>query len=249
MKPLFVIFCILLSSVAFAADNVGLMHAPIDSHNQASLQRGAKYYMNYCSGCHSLKYMRYDVLAKGIGITDSEGKVLTDLLKDNLMFATKKVSEPIVVAMQPQDSVKWFGVAPPDLSLETRARGVDWVYSFLHNFYEDKTRPWGVNNLTYKGVGMPHVLAPLQGEQVPVYETPNHSPTMPHLVGLRLEKKGRLTPKEYDQMVSDIVNFLAYVADPIKNYREHIGKFVLLFLLILSVFAYLLKREYWKDIH
>lgn len=211
--------------------------APVDVSDYASIQRGARIFMDVCSGCHSLKYERYDSLAKGIQITDENGKVLEDLVKNDLIFTGESIYSPIETAMRPVDAAKWFGIAPPDLTLEVRYRGADWVYDYLRSFYVDPTRPYGVNNLIYPSVAMPHVLLNLQGEQV-------LTPT-----GLRLAKAGKMTPKEYDSAVADIVNFLAYVAEPHQLERHRIGIWVLVFLGIFLVFSYLLKREYWKDVH
>jgi ubiquinol-cytochrome c reductase cytochrome c1 subunit len=211
--------------------------APIDLSDYASMQRGARLFMDLCSGCHSLKYERYDALAKGIQITDENGKVLEDLVKSDLMFAGDSLFSPIVTAMRPEDAAKWFGIAPPDLTLEVRYRGADWVYNFLRTFYLDASKPWGVNNLVYPSVAMPHVLLNLQGEQV---LTPS---------GLKLAKPGSMSPPEFDQATADLVNFMAYVAEPTKLERHRIGIWVLVFLAIFLVFSYLLKREYWKDVH
>ena len=211
--------------------------APIDLSDYASLQRGARLYMNECSGCHSLKYTRYDSLAKGIEITDEDGKVLDAIVKDNLIFTGVPLTSPIYTALQPQEGESWFGVAPPDLTLVARYRGVDWLYTYLRSFYADPKRPWGVNNLVYPDVAMPHVLLNLQGEQV---LTDN---------GLKLVKPGKLSVSAYDTAVADLVNFLSFVAEPVQLERRKIGAWVLVFLGIFLVFSYLLKKEYWKDVH
>ncbi len=216
---------------------VKLDKAPIDLTDYASLQRGARLFMNECSSCHSLKYTRYDALAKGIEITDENGNVLDALVKQDLMFAGDSLSDPIQSAMTTADAEKWFGIAAPDLTLVARYRGVDWLYTYLRTFYVDPTRPWGVNNLVYPSVAMPHVLLNLQGEQT-------LTPT-----GLKLTKQGTMTSVEYDRAVADLVNFLSYVGEPVQLERRKIGVWVLVFLGIFLVFSYLLKREYWKDIH
>jgi ubiquinol-cytochrome c reductase cytochrome c1 subunit len=217
--------------------------AGTDINNINSLQRGARNFMNYCSGCHSLKYLRYNRMAADLKIPEAE-------LVKNLMFTTDKSFETINVAM-PADSESWFGKQPPDLSLMARARGTDYLYSFLHGFYADKARPWGVNNLYLPAVAMPHVLQGLQGLQKPVFKTEpdEHGGTRTVLTGVEIMSAGSLKAEEYDQFVRDLVNFLDYAAEPIKAEREALGLWVTLFLLVFFVFAYLLKKEYWKDIH
>lgn len=215
---------------------VALQPAPVDVTDYASIQRGARLYMDVCSGCHSLKFERYDSLAKGIQITDDEGKVLEDLVKRDLMFVGDSIYNPINTAMTADDGAKWFGIAPPDLTLEVRYRGADWVYNYLRTFYIDPERPWGVNNLVYPSVAMPHVLLNMQGEQIMTN------------TGLKLVKPGTMTPEQYDRAVADLVNFLAYVAEPKQLERRQIGGWVLVFLGIFMVFSYLLKREFWKDV-
>jgi len=218
---------ILLLLLAFSTSGVGeeaavaFDRAPIDITDQPSLQRGAQLFMNHCAGCHSLKYVRYSSMAKGIGIVDKNGQLLEQAVKENLLFSGEKISDAILTGMRKQDAINWFGIAPPDLSLVSRTRGVNWLYSYLRSFYLDDSRPWGVNNRIYPEVSMPHVLYDLQN---------------------------RLSPEAYNAVVTDLVNFLAYVGEPIQNTRKHIGLWVLLFLGICLVFAVLLKREYWKDI-
>ena len=220
--------------------------APLESgtdiKNIGSLQRGARNFMNYCSGCHSLTYLRYNRMAADLKIPESE--------LPNLMFTSDKVFDTINSAM-PKDAESWYGKQPPDLSLMCRERGVDYCYSFLKGFYVDKTRPWGVNNLYLPGAAMPHVLASLQGLQKPVFknEPDDRGSARMVLVGVESMTPGALKPEEYDQFVRDIANFLDYAAEPIKAKRESMGVFVMLFLLVFFVFAYLLKKEYWKDVH
>lgn len=227
-----------LAPVAMAASGViHLDKAPLDPSDYASLQRGARLYMDNCSGCHSLKYTRYDALAKGLEITDEDGKVLDALVKQNLMFVGETLAAPIQTAMLKVDAENWFGIAPPDLTLVARYRGADWLYTYLRTFYADPQRPWGVNNLVYPDVAMPHALLSLQGEQV-------LTPT-----GLKLVKQGTMSVAEYDAAIADLVNFLSFVAEPVQLERRKIGAWVLVFLGILLVFSYLLKREYWKDVH
>lgn len=233
---------ILLVNNALASDSntalvASLPAAKVDVTDYASLQRGARVYMDVCSGCHSLKYTRYDSLAKGIQITDDSGKVLDDIVKNDLLFTGDSLTASIQTAMRENDAANWFGMAPPDLTLEARYRGADWLTKYLHGFYFDPERPWGVNNLVFPGVAMPHVLLEWQGEQI---LTDN---------GLQLVKAGKLTPAQYEQLVADLVNFLCYISEPNQIQRHKTGIIVLVFLGIFAVFSYLLKREYWKDVH
>jgi ubiquinol-cytochrome c reductase cytochrome c1 subunit len=222
---------------------VRLLESATDIKSTESLQRGARNFMNYCSGCHSLKYLRYSRLAADLKIPETE-------LVKNLIFTSAKSFEEINTAM-PADSTDWFGKQPPDLTLMARERGVDYIYSYLKGFYIDKTRPWGVNNLYLAGTAMPDVLAPLQGLQNPVYKSEKdpHGSAKMVLVAVAAMSPGAMKPEEYDQFVRDIANFLDYAAEPIKDTRQSMGIFVMLFLLVFFVFAYLLKKEYWKDVH
>ena len=221
---------------------IAFQHAGTDISNTESLQRGARNFMNYCSGCHSLKYLRYNRLAADLKIPESE--------LGNLMFTTDKSFETINSAM-PKDSEDWFGKQPPDLSLMARARGTDYLYSYLKGYYVDKTRPWGVNNLYLPSTAMPHVMQSLQGLQKPVYKNEPDAQGNAQMVlsSLAIMTTGAMKPEEYDQFVRDIVNFLDYAGEPVKEKRQSMGVFVTLFLLVFFVFAYLLKKEYWKDVH
>lgn len=233
------------AGVALAEEGeIALLHAGTDIDNVSSLQRGARDFMNYCSGCHSLKYLRYNRMATDLKIADSE-------LAANLMFTSDKSFDTINSAM-PADALTWFGKQPPDLSLIARARGgPDYIYAFLKGFYVDKTRLWGVNNFYLPNAAMPFVLAPLQGLQKPVFknEPDEHGDAKMVLSGVELMTPGSLKPEEYDQFVRDITNFLDYAGEPIKAKRESMGRYVILFLLVFFVFAWLLKKEYWKDVH
>ncbi len=221
---------VFLPIVAFANEAAIGVTAPIDATDYASLQRGARTFVNNCLNCHSANYMRYNRL-KDIGLTEQQ-------IKDNLLFAGEKVGDTMSIAMNPKDAKKWFGVAPPDLSVEVRARGADWVYAYLRGFYRDSTTATGWNNTVYDKVAMPHVLYELQGEQILNHET--HQ--------LELTKPGKLTPSEYNVFVGDLTNFMAYMAEPAKEQRKHLGWYALLFLGVLLVLAKKLKKEYWKDI-
>jgi len=245
-KPLIAILFALLPAVALAAGghDVHLDKANIDPGNKESLQRGAKVFVNYCMSCHSAKYQRYNRMARDLGIREDD-------VIENLMFTGEKIGDHMDVAMTKADGKAYFGAAPPDLTLVARVRGVDWLYSYLRSFYLDGSRPFGVNNLVFPNVGMPHVMWELQGWQKPVYKTVTDSEGHEHQVveGLELAEPGTQAPAEYDRTVRDLVNFLAYMGEPIKLERQRLGIKVLLYLLVFFVIAYLLKKEYWKDIH
>ena len=245
-KPLIAILFALLPAVALAAGghDVELDKANIDPANKESLQRGAKVFVNYCMSCHAAKYQRYNRVARDLGIREDD-------VIEYLMFTGDKIGDHMDVAMTKADGKAYFGAAPPDLTLVARVRGVDWLYSYLRTFYLDDTRPFGVNNLVFPNVGMPHVLWELQGWQKPVYETVTDSEGHEHQVveSLELVEAGTQTPAEFDRTVRDLVNFLAYMGEPIKQERQRLGIKVLLYLLVFFVIAYLLKKEYWKDIH
>jgi ubiquinol-cytochrome c reductase cytochrome c1 subunit len=217
--------------VVSASESISLDKAPIDAADHESLQRGARTFVNYCLNCHSANYMRYNRLLE-IGLTEKQ-------IKDNLMLAGEKIGDTMKVAISKKDAAKWFGAAPPDLSVEVRARGADWVYTYMRGFYRDSSRATGWNNTVFDKVGMPHVLYELQGEQELNHET--HT--------LKLVKPGKLSVEEYDVLVGDLTNFMAYMAEPAKHQRNQLGWFVLLFLGVLLVLTYKLKKAYWKEIH
>ena len=223
--------------------------------NDASLQNGAKLAVNYCMGCHSFKYSRWQRVADDIGIPHG-------IMMDNMVFTGQKIGELMDIAMPPEESKSWFGAVPPDLTLVARARSPEWVYTYLRNFYKDDSRPLGVNNKVYKDVGMPHALLDLQGlpecgfgQAVSAYgglkrDLITGEDILDDPCGrYNIEQTGTLTPEEFDVAVFDLVNFLTYVAEPMAEERKHIGKLVILFLLLLLVFVVLLNREYWKGIH
>ncbi len=229
MKKLFLVL-IMLPLLSVANEVRIDVTAPIDASDHASLQRGAKTFINNCLNCHSANYMRYNRL-QDIGLTAKQ-------IKDNLLFAGEKVGDTMTVAMNPKDAKKWFGVVPPDLSVEVRARGADWVYAYMRGFYRDETTPTGWNNIVYDKVAMPHVLYEMQGEQVLNHET--HK--------LELIKPGKLSPSEYNAYVGDLTNYMAFMAEPGKQQRQLMGWWVLLFLGVLLLLAKTLKKAYWKDI-
>jgi len=245
MKKLILSLLFFLPATVMASSgSVHLDPANVDITDQASLQRGAKYFVNYCLNCHSAKYMRYQSMT-ALGLTQEQ-------IEENLMFTTDKVGSLMTVAINPADAAEWFGAAPPDLTLEARLRGVDWIYTYLRSFYADPTRPFGVNNTVFPSVGMPHVLQELQGIQQPVWEeTTGHDGT-PHKVieGLELvEGSGKLSKDEYDQVARDLTTYLSWLAEPVQQERKQLGIWVLLFLAVFTVLAYFLKKEYWKDVH
>jgi ubiquinol-cytochrome c reductase cytochrome c1 subunit len=217
--------------------------ANVDVGNVPSLQRGARNFVNYCLGCHSAQYVRYNRLAQDLQISE-------DQLIANLMFAAEKPQETMTIAMRAEDAKRWFGVAPPDLSLIARSRGADYLFNFLRGFYVDASRPTGVNNVMLPNAAMPHVLWELQGAQEAVLEDralPGGG-TETVLEELRLASPGKLSPEQYDQFVRDIVNFLVYVGEPMQLERQRLGLWVLAFLLVFGILAYLLKQEIWKDV-
>ncbi|MBO8086280.1 MULTISPECIES: cytochrome c1 [unclassified Marichromatium] len=243
MRKLIIATLLLLSPVTLLASGGGahLEDADIDLHDKASLQRGAKYFVNYCMGCHSLQYMRYNRMAEDLGIDEIS-------LRENLIFGDAKPGDLMTNSMRPEDGEKWFGTAIPDLTLVTRWRSPDWVYTYLKSFYVDDTRPYGVNNVLFPLVGMPHVLGGLQGVQQPVMSE-SHDGGEAIAVGVELVEEGTLSTEEYDTMVRDITAFLTYAGEPMKLERQRLGLYVLLFLGVFFLIAYFLKKEYWKDIH
>jgi ubiquinol-cytochrome c reductase cytochrome c1 subunit len=238
------------STVAFAAgDSVMLDRAPIKLNDQASLQRGAAMFINYCLNCHSANYMRYNRLAD-IGLNDKE-------ILDNFVtpFTGGKVGDLMKNNMNPAESKVWFGAPPPDLTVIARSRasgdgsGADWLYTYLRTFYRDASRPTGWNNTTFPNVGMPHVLWELQGEleAKPVkVRADGYMATVDKPV---LTKPGKLTPVQYDAAVADLVNYMVYMAEPAAKSRKSIGLIVLAFLSVLICLTYALKKNFWKDVH
>ncbi len=220
-----------------------IMKADNDLTNTASLQRGARNYVNYCMGCHSLQYVRYNRMAADLGLTE-------DQVTENLMFAGEKLFEPMTIAMPVDDARRWFGAAPPDLTLTARSRGTDWLYTYLKSFYVDGGHALGSNNLLLKGASMPHVLWELQGLQRAVFEEEIGADGKPHEVFKRFEEltPGSLSADEYSAFVRDLVNFLDYASEPVQIERRNLGIKVLAFLLVFGLLAYALKKEYWKDV-
>jgi ubiquinol-cytochrome c reductase cytochrome c1 subunit len=244
MKKLMIALLALLPSLAFAsAGNVHLDKAQYDLTDKSSLQNGAKLYMNYCAACHETGYQRYQRVATDLGIPD-------ELMKQNLIFTDSQIGELMTNSMDSAEGAKWFGVVPPDLTLEARLRGPDWIYTYLRSFYKDESRPFGVNNTVFPDVGMPHVLEELQGVPTAIFETTmvdgvEHNA----IVGFESNEQGEMSSDEYDNAVLDLVNFLVYAGEPNKLERQSLGVWVIGFLIILFILSYLLKKEYWRDVH
>lgn len=226
---------------------VALDKAPVDTTNQASLQNGAKLFVNYCLGCHSAAFMRFNRL-KEIGLSDQE-------IKDNLLFTTDKVGETMVSAIDPKQAKSWFGANPPDLTVIARSRagaggsGADYLYTFLRTFYRDDTKATGWNNLVFPSVGMPHALWQLQGERRAILETVEvHGQNTQVFKGWETISQGTMSAQEYDQAVGDLVNFLQWMGEPAQNTRIRVGVGVLIFLGIFILIAWRLNAAFWKDV-
>ena len=256
---------------AFAAAHALPYRFKPDTGNEASVQRGARNFMNYCSGCHSMRHLRYSRMGQDLGISD-------DLMKANLMFTSDKIGDHILSSMPADASKTWFGQQPPDLTVEARYRGADWIYNYLMTFYVDPSRPLGTNNVVLPGASMPHVLWELQGLQVMKAEHAGgesagttaspanggneasvQTEAKPEAAAaahgehagpqFELVSKGKLSPDEYRKFVADTVNFMTYAAEPGRAHRISVGIKVMLFLLVFTALSYLLKKEYWKDVH
>jgi ubiquinol-cytochrome c reductase cytochrome c1 subunit len=241
---LYAVLAVLVTPAALAAGGgAPLQHAGNDVGNTASLQRGARNFVNYCLGCHSAKYVRYNRMAADLGLSEQQ-------LTENLMFTGERPFDTMQIGMNPQDAQRWFGVAPPDLSLIARSRGTDYVYTFLRSFYVDAGKPNGVNNLVLPGTAMPHVLWDLQGAQEVEWEGSMDAQgnASKHFKAFKSISPGSLSPQEYDAFVRDTVNFLDYIAEPIQLERQSLGYRVIAFLLFFTLLAYLMKKEYWKDV-
>ena len=244
MKKLIIgLFALLPSLTMAAGPSVPLMDANIDLKDNASLQRGAKLFMNYCLGCHQMQYQRYERTFRDIGIP-------TEIGQEQLIFDGSKVGSHIKNAIDKDDAAKWFGAAPPDLTLVARVRGTDWIYTYLKSFYKDESRPFGVNNIVFPSVGMPHVLQELQGLPTPITEeVEEHGHTVTKVVGVETDGSGEMSVDEYDRAARDLTNFLAYVGEPSRLESEALGLKVIGFLVILFILAFMLKKEYWRDVH
>ena len=232
---------LLISFSALASGGGATLQAGNDLGDRASLQRGAQLYMNYCSGCHSLKYLRYSRMASDLGLTEEQ-------VMDNLNFTGAKFGEQIHVAMTKEQGEKWFGKMPPDLSLIARVRGSDWIYTYLKSFYLDESRPVGWNNTLFANASMPNPLWELQGVQQPVYGKKTATGEMP-VEGFTISQPGTQNAEQFDQTVRDITAFLEYAGEPAALKRQSVGVWAILFLVFLAFMAWLLKNEYWRDVH
>lgn len=247
----------LLAALAFApamamaaGGGFPLEAAPDHTRDLASLQNGAKLFVNYCLNCHAAASMRYNRM-RDIGLSDEQ-------IKDNLLFAGNKVGDLMTVTMAAKDAKEWFGAVPPDLSVIARARasgdgsGPDWLYTYLRTFYKDDTRPTGWNNMVFPSVGMPHALWELQGVRSAkfqdVKDPHDAAKTIHQFAGFEQVRPGKLSSLEYDHQVADLVGFLTWVAEPAQDTRRRLGVWVLLFLGVLMTLAWLLNRSYWKDV-
>lgn len=238
-------------SGAFAAGgaSVPLDHIKTDIRDQESMQRGLALFTNYCFGCHALGYSRYERSANDLGIPK-------EIFEENLLDGEAKIGQLMTVSMASDQAKVWFGNPPPDLTLIARLRGADWLYSYLRGFYADPKRPYGVNNVVFKDVGMPHALESLQGicaEPPELGIDPEVDPLSGNIVKSSgcetYAVEGSMSPDEYDEAIYDLVNYLEYVGEPSRVQSERLGLYVLVFLAFLFVFVYYLNKEYWRDIH
>lgn len=243
MKKLLIALMTLVPSLVFAAGpEVPLDEADVDLHDKASLQRGAQLYMNYCLGCHQMQYHRYKRTFEDLNIP-------LELGEENLQFTGDKVGDRITNNMSTESASNWFGTAAPDLTNVARVRGADWIYTYLRSFYKDDSRPFGVNNAVFPNVGMPHVLEELQGVPEKTYEERMIDGEMKEVyVGIQADGSGRLSASEYDQAALDLTSFLVYTGEPMLLEQRRIGWFVFGFLLIFTILAWFLKKEFWKDL-
>lgn len=265
MKTIACLFAALLATATLPvhaeATDILMPPAPVNRLDNESLQRGARTFVNYCLTCHTAKYMRYSRLTD-IGLSEDE-------IKNNLILTGARVGDTMTVAMTEADAKAWFGATPPDLSVEARVRGADWLFNYLNGFYQDPKSATGWNNLVFHNVGMPHVLSHLQGTRKAVEtEYEDHEKAQAAAIGakglvgidpgagdkwmvttLETSTPGAMTEMQYEATVADLVNYMDYMAEPAKNERIRLGILVLLFLGVLFVFAWLLKHEYWRDVH
>ena len=243
MKPIKLLLRSCLLSLCFSAsifaagDGAHIEHAGINDRDLAAAQRGAKLFVNYCMSCHGASYMRYQRLAQDLELSDSE-------VMENLVFSDAAIGDTMNTSMPADQGLEYFGKAPPDLSVISRSRGTDWLFTYMKTFYQDENGGW--NNLSLPNASMPHVLWQMQGIQKPVFEEHDGLKTIDHLV---LEKPGTMSAEEYDETVRDLVTFLDYLGEPAKLQRKNVGIWVMLFLTLFAALAYLLKAEYWRDIH
>lgn len=240
MKKLILILSLVASPAFASSGGAHLDEVDIDLGDKPSLQRGARLFVNYCLSCHSAKFMRYNRMAQDLEIPE-------DVVVENMMFTTDRIGGLMKTTMPPADAKKWFGKAPPDLSLIARSRGPEWIYTYMRSFYLDESSPSGWNNTLFEKVAMPHVLYSLQGARKAIFKKDEHGVTV--FDHYEMVKPGIMSEEEYDEAVRDLTNFLVYLGEPAKMVRYKLGIYVLIFLFILFIPAYLLKKEYFKDVH
>jgi ubiquinol-cytochrome c reductase cytochrome c1 subunit len=243
MKKLIIALALIIAPAlaqASGGEHVKLDQVSIDLGDKASLQNGARIFVNYCLGCHSASYMRYNRMAHDLDIPE-------ETVAENMLFAADKIGDLMKAVMPAKDAKKWFGTAPPDLTLVARSRGPEWIYTYLRSFYQDEKSPSGWNNVVFPHVAMPHVLYEWQGPQKAVFETDDEG--VEQFVKFEQVKPGTMEPKEFDRNMRDLTNFFVYLGEPAKLVRYGIGWWVLAFLAVFFVLAYALKKEFWKDVH
>ena len=246
MKKLFLLIIMLAPGSVFAAGGsaVDLDRVEVSLRDKVSLQNGAKLFVNYCLSCHSAQYMRYNRMAEDL-------KIPEDLVKEQMIFTGGKIGDPMTTNMSKEDGENWFGVAPPDLTLVGKLRDPEWLYTYLRTFYRDESTVSGWNNKVFPNVAMPHVLSDLQGIQRPIYTVTTDTDGTEHenLTGFELEKEGSMSPQEFDHAMRDLTNFLYYMGEPARMVRIGWGIWTLMFLSVFGLLAFLLKKEYWRDVH
>ncbi len=239
IRLLSALVALLLTVGVNAATDIELEPANNDPDNIDSLRRGARNFMNYCAGCHSAKYVRFNTLGRGLDLSEEQ-------LVENLMFNAEKTFETIEANMPQADAARWFGQAPPDLSLMARARGTDYIYNFLRGFYLDPDSPTGVDNRVLAGTSMPHVLWELQGFQTAVFEADENG--NPIFDRFERATAGTMSTEEFDDFARDTANFMEYISEPIRSTRRVLGVWVLIFLTFFWIIASMLKKQIWKDV-
>ncbi len=243
MRKALAVFLFLLSPVAAhgaGGETAHLDKVHIDLNDMASLQRGARIFVNFCLSCHSASYMRYERMAADLGIDEQ-------IVQSDLMFASDKIGDLMTATMSREDAKQWFGTAPPDLSLMARSKGADYIYTYMRSFYLDESTPSGWNNTVFPNVAMPHAMYEWQGNQKAIFVTDDSGNKV--FDGFELVKEAKLTPEEYDAAMRDLTNFMVYLAEPAKLSRYTIGFWVTVFLLIMVALTYALKKEFWRDVH
>jgi ubiquinol-cytochrome c reductase cytochrome c1 subunit len=241
-RALAVLAGLLASASALAAAGGDVLQAGVDLEDTASLQRGAQLYMNYCAGCHSLKYMRYSRIAEDLGLSEEQ-------VMNNLNFTGAKFGEHVVSTMPAAGAEKWFGKAPPDLSVIARVRGSDWIFTYLKSFYLDESRPLGWNNKLFPNASMPNPLWEMQGNQRAIYGKKDAKTGEAPVERLEIAQAGTQNAREFDRTARDITAFLEYTGEPAAIKRQQTGVWVILFLTFFTLMAWLLKKEYWRDVH